>query len=108
MKHESKFPVKKALVLAIMSVGLSQAALATPYFTPGNLIVAETTYDNNANVHVGDQLSVKTFDTGGAANTYNIATNDGSSLNVFKNEVPDPSFGVSSAITLQQMTTSAA
>jgi hypothetical protein len=108
MKHESKFPVKKALVLAIMSVGFSQAALATPYFTPGNLIVSETTYDNNANVHVGDQLSVKTFGTGGAANTYNIATNDGSSLNVFKNEVPDPSFGVSSAITLQQMTTSGA
>ena len=108
MKHESKFPVKKALVLAIMSVGFSQAALATPYFTPGNLIVSETTYDNNANVHVGDQLSVKTFGTGGAANTYNIATNDGSSLNVFKNEVPDASFGVSSAITLKQITTSGA
>ena len=99
---------KTALAVAIISMGYAQVSLADPYFVPGNLIVSETTYDNNANVHVGDQLSVKTFGTGGAANTYNIATNDGNSLNVFKNEVPDPSFGVSSAITLQQMTTSAA
>ena len=96
---------KTALAVAIISTGYAQASLADPYFVPGNLIVSETTYDNNANVHVGDQLSVKTFGTGGAANTYNIATNDGSSLNVFKNEVPDPAFGVSSAITLQQLTT---
>ena len=64
-------------------------------FLPGNLIVSETIYDNNAAVTVGQTLS-----GGGKA----IA--DGSSLNVFKNESVDASFGVSSAIYLQQMTTS--
>ena len=97
MKIVSKLPAKTALAVAILSVGFTQSAFADPFFTAGNLIVSETTYDNNANVTIGQTLF-----GGGTA----IA--DGSSLNVFKNEVPDASFGVSSAITLKQLTTSGA
>ncbi len=94
MKIVSKFPVKTALAVAILSAGFTQSAFADP-FLPGNLIVSETVYNNAANVTIGQTLS------GGGK-----AVADGSSLNVFKNEVPDPSFGVSSAILLKQMTTS--
>ena len=95
MKTVSKFPAKTALVVAILSVGFTQSALADP-FLAGNLIVSETIYGGIAStVAIGQTLS------GGGK-----AVADGSSLNVFKNEVPDPSFGVSSAILLKQMTTS--
>ena len=95
MKTVSKFPAKTALVVAILSVGFTQSALADP-FLAGNLIVSETIYEGIAStVAIGQTLS------GGGK-----AVADGSSLNVFKNEVPDPSFGISSAILLKQMTTS--
>jgi hypothetical protein len=71
-------------------------ASAAPVVTPGNLIVSRTVYAGTAGtVTVG-----QTLPGGGKA----IA--DGSFPNVFKNETPDPAFGVTAPIFLDQMTTS--
>ncbi len=105
MKHDSKVFAEKALVLALISVGFSQSVLADT-FTPGDLIVSRTTYDGTAStVTVGQNLSVKTFNTNGTPATFNLATANGSFANVFKNEVPDASFGVTSSIYLDHMST---
>ena len=65
-------------------------------FAADNLIVSRTVYAGTAStVTVGQVLS------GGG-----LATNDGSFPNVFKNELVDPSFGVTSPIFLDQFTRS--
>ena len=64
-------------------------------FTGGNLIVSRTVYAGTAaTVTIGQALP------GGGT-----ATVDGSFPNVFKNEVPDPSFGITSPIYLDQIAT---
>ena len=79
--------------LAAISVDANAQAVA-----PGNLIVSRTVYAGTAStVTVG-----QTLPGGGKA----IA--DGSFPNVFKNETPDPAFGVTAPIFLDQMTTSGA
>jgi hypothetical protein len=67
-------------------------------FAPGNLIVSRTTYAGTAStVTVGQALP------GGGK-----AVADGAFPNVFKNESPDPSFGVTAPIHLDQLTKSGA
>ena len=89
--HSTKILVA-ALGLAFGGSAMAQA------FLPGNLIVSSTTYAGNAStVTVGQALP-----GGGTA----IA--DGSFPNVFSNEGPDPSFGVTSPISLLQLTTGGA
>ena len=108
MQSVSQFPVKKALVVALLAACYSQSTFADT-FLPGELIVSRTVYDGTAStVTIGQNLSAKTFNTDGTVATYNVATNDGSFANVFKNEVPDPSFGITSSIYLDHMTTSGA
>ena len=69
-----------------------------PAFSSGNLVVSRTTYAGTAStVAIGQVLP------GGGT-----ATADGSFPNVFKNEVPDPSFGVSSPIFLDERMTNGA
>jgi VCBS repeat-containing protein len=63
-------------------------------FTPGNLLVSRSVY-TGANLKVGDILP-----------NGSIAVADGSYPNVFSNETPDPSFGVTSPIFIDQITTS--
>ncbi len=66
------------------------------YFTPGDLVVSTSTYQGiAASVTVGQALP------GGG-----VAVANGSYPNVFKNEAPDASFGITSSITLQELTTS--
>jgi hypothetical protein len=90
----SSFHQKTALAVALASIGFMHTAGAAG-FLPGNLIVSRTVYDGIAStVTVGQTLS------GGKA-----AIADGSFANVFKNESVDPSFGVTSSIYLDQMTT---
>lgn len=84
---------QNSIFVAVMVLA-SQAAMAQA-FVPGNLIVSGTTYaGTSSTVTVGQALP------GGG-----MAVADGSFPNVFKNEVPDASFGVSSPIFLQQLTT---
>ena len=66
------------------------------YFTPGDLVVSTSTYQGDASsVTIGQALP------GGG-----VAVANGSYPNVFKNEGPDSSFGITSSITLQELTTS--
>ena len=90
----SRVPVRTALVGALLSAGVLQAAMAQA-FLPGNLIVSRTVYSGTAaTVTVGQTLP------GGG-----VAIADGSFPNVFSNESKDASFGVTSAIYLDQYTT---
>lgn len=95
MLHFSKLPAKTALAVALLSLGFAQSASAQA-FVPGDLIVSRTVYDGSAStVTVGQALP------GGG-----VAIGNGAFANVFKNETPDPSFGVTSSIYLDQLTSS--
>ena len=79
-----------AAIFAVPATGFAQG------FGAGNLIVSETDYVGTAStVTLGQTLP------GGGT-----AVGNGLFQNVFSNEVPDPSFGVTSPIFLDQMTTS--
>ena len=73
-------------------------------FTPGNLVVSRSVYDNNANnVQVGQILPPNCAQTqGGCAGA---ATNDGTYPQVWNNDMVDGSFGITSKIVLDQYTT---
>ena len=86
---------RRALALACAGLFSMPAAMAAG-FLPGNLIVSRTVYSGDANTVVVGQ----TLPGGGAA----IA--NGLFPNVFKNESVDASFGVTSAIFIDQRTTS--
>jgi len=62
-------------------------------FTPGNLLISRSVY-TGADLNVGDILP-----------NGSKAVADGSYPNVWNNETPDPSFGVTSPIFLDQVTT---
>src|SRR6202041_1170119 len=72
------------------------------YFFPGNLVVSRSVYDNNANnIAVGTQLPPNCAKTVGPCAP---ATNNGLYPFVFNNDIPDPSFGITSKIFLDQIT----
>src|ERR1700729_3319212 len=72
------------------------------YFFPGNLVVSRSVYDNNANnIAVGTQLPPNCAKTAGPCAP---ATNNGIYPFVFNNVIPDPAFGVTSKIFLDQIT----
>ena len=86
-----------SLTLAIAAACAAPTAFSQS-FVPGNLIVSRTSYAGTAStVTVGQALP-----GGGTA----IA--NGSFPNVFKNESADPSFGITSPIYLDQLTTTGA
>ncbi len=71
-------------------------------FTPGNLVVSRSVYDNNSNnVQVGESLPPNC-----APGTCGSAINDGTYPFVFNNDLVDSSFGITSKIFLDQMTPS--
>lgn len=83
-----------ALASGLVALQASQVAHAQA-FGPGNLIVSRTVYEGTAStVTVGQSLP------GGGT-----AIGDGTFANVFKNESPDPSFGVTSPIYIDQLST---
>ena len=90
------------LISATMSAG-ALAASAQTYFSPGNLVVSRSVYDNNPrNVKVGQILPPNCQATqGGCAGP---ATNDGTYPTVFNNVLVDAAFGVTSRIYLDQYT----
>jgi hypothetical protein len=72
------------------------------HFFPGNLVVSRSVYDNNANnIAVGTQLPPNCAKTVGPCAP---ATNNGLYPFVFNNDIPDPSFGITSKIFLDQIT----
>jgi hypothetical protein len=75
---------------------------ASIYFFPGNLVISRSVYDNNANnIKVGTQLPPNCASTVGPCAP---ATSNGAYPFVFNNVIPDPSFGVTSKIYLDQIT----
>ncbi len=73
-------------------------------FFPGNLVVSRSVYDNNANnIKVGTMLPPNCAQTVGPCAP---ATNNGAYPFVFNNVLPDPSFGITSKIFLDQITPS--
>ncbi len=95
-----------ALTLAIVANSIPALAQAFgdpfPYFLPGNLVVSRSVYDNNANnIAVGTQLPPNCAKTAGPCAP---ATFNGTYPFVFNNDIPDPSFGVTSRIFLDQIT----
>jgi hypothetical protein len=97
----------RALAVAgiVAATALTAAAQnGSTFFTPGNLVVSRSVYDNNPNnVQVGEILPPNCANTqGGCAGP---ATYNGTYPQVFNNALVDGSFGITSAIYLDQFTT---
>jgi hypothetical protein len=81
------------------------ASAPKPHFTPGNLVVSRSVYDNKAsNVTVGEQLPPNCASTQGGCAGSTGATNNGVYPWVFNNVLYDGSFGITSAVYLDQIT----
>jgi hypothetical protein len=90
------FARRAVAVAAVLVASTASSSVMAQAFTGGNLIVSRTVYEGTAStVTVGQALP------GGG-----VATGNGLFANVFKNETPDPSFGVTSPIYIDQLTTS--
>ena len=79
------------------------------YFFPGNLVVSRSVYDSNPNtIQVGQMLPPNCDTTMAAAGSCVTAAYDGTYPTVFNNAPIDASFGITSKIFLDQITTSGA
>src|SRR5215471_7221781 len=96
-----------ATVLAVLILsGFSRfrtVSAASDFFLPGNLVVSRSVYDNNPNnVSVGMTLPPNCVSGNGCV----VAVTDGTSPTVWNNAPVDASFGITSKIFLDQITTS--
>jgi len=88
-------PIKTVLASSLLTIGFSQTVSAD--VLPANLYVSRTTYVSNPSlITIGQTLP-------GSGTAKAIA--DGSFPDVFKNEIPDASFGVSTPIYLDLLNT---
>jgi hypothetical protein len=92
-------------VLILFALGSSSVAFGqngSAFFLPNNLLLSRSVYDNNANnVMVGMQLPPGCTTTNCVS-----ATANGTYPQVFNNAIVDGSFGITSEIFLDQLTTS--
>jgi hypothetical protein len=83
-----------SVAFVLVQLAFANRAVAQ-FFTPGNLLISESTYTElPGNIVVGQALP-------GGGN----ATSDGTFATVWNNEGPDPSFGITAPITIDQITT---
>jgi hypothetical protein len=103
---------KGIALLSLAALATSNPAIAQDHddahthirFFSGNLVVSRSVYDNNANnVKVGALLPTNCANTVGPCAA---ATNNGTYPFVFNNVIPDPSFGITSKMILDQITPS--
>jgi hypothetical protein len=95
----------RRLMLATALVGgfTAYAQGGSSYFSPGDLVVSRSVYNNNpSTVQVGESLPPNCA----VASSCVTATNDGTYPLVFNNNLVDGSFGITSKIFLDQLTTS--
>jgi hypothetical protein len=93
-----------AATMSISAIAQEPELQAGMYFYPGNLVVSRSVYDNNAhNVKVGALLPANCANTVGSCVA---ATFNGKYPEVFNNVIPDPAFGITSTIFLDQITPS--
>jgi len=99
---------KLAVVAMAAMVGGAAAADKGLFFSPGNLVVSRSVYDNNPNnVTVGETLPPNCAATSvGCGSPAVTATNDGTYPTVWNNNLVDGSFGITSKIFLDQLTPS--
>jgi hypothetical protein len=97
-----------ALAVSVPAVAQEQGLDAGVFFFPGNLVVSRSVYDNNANnVKVGSLLAPNCANTAVSSGTPCVAaTNNGKYPEIFNNVIVDASFGITSAIFLDQITPS--
>lgn len=96
-----------ALVSGLVA-GIAAPAYAGSGFTPGDLVVSRSTYDNNPNnVVVGQVLPPGCALTSVGCGTPPVtATNNGTYPEVFNNALADGSFSITSKIYLDEITPS--
>src|SRR5579864_8409000 len=95
-------PQRLILAAALVAGFAAHAQGGSAYFSPGNLVVSRTLYDNNSNnIQVGQPLPPNCAVPASCVS----AINDGTYPFVFNNTVVDPSFGVTAKIFLDQITT---
>ena len=88
--------LRLALATTALAAATPSLAFADSY-TPGNLLISRSVYNVPASTIVVGQTVLP----GGAGAT---AVADASYPNVFKNETPDPSFGITTPLTIDQVT----
>ena len=94
-----RLTLSASVALSVMVLGGS--ASGATLIAPGSLLISSTTYaDVGA---VAGLLAGKSTLPGSTAGKTSTATAGGAFLNVFDNETPDPAFGVTSAITIQDL-----
>lgn len=97
---------QQLVVLSLVVISGAVAASAQrdrAFFSPGNLVVSRSVYDNNPNnVQVGELLPPNCQATQAGCNGY--ATNDGTYPYVWDNNLVDGSFGITSKMFLDQFT----
>jgi hypothetical protein len=92
-----------AVTVATLAAGGPACAQNPIVFSPGNLVVSRSVYDNKAgNITVGQTLPPN------CTNSCVTATNDGTYPTVWNNALVDGSFGITSKIFLDQITTAGA
>lgn len=92
--------MKRLLLATTAILATAAAAHADPYL-PGNLLISKSVYNVPASTIVVGQTVLP-----GATTTNKTAVADASYPNVFKNETPDPSFGITTPIVIDQVTRS--
>ena len=93
-----------SLTIALIAASAAYAQKDSDYFFPGNLVVSRSVYDNNPNnVAVGTTLPPNCASTLAGCNS--PAINDGTYPLVWNNDLSDSSFGITSKIFLDQITT---
>ena len=99
-----------SFALCIFAASLSASAqtsltVATPVFTPGNLVVSRSVYSASpSSVVVGQTLPPGCVPNKTNKVTCGTAAVDGTFPYVFNNATPDPSFGITSPLILDEMT----
>jgi hypothetical protein len=95
MKFSASNALLAASALAFLSANHASAQNA---FTPGDILLSSSTYAGSAGtIYVGEPLP----------NTNNAkASTNGAYYQVFNNDTPDPNFGITSPITITQLTPS--
>jgi hypothetical protein len=94
-----------ALALFALAASAPVALAQTPVFTPGNLVVSRSVYSATAgSVVIGQDLPPGCVPNSADKVTCGVAAVNGTYPYVFNNDTPDPSFGITSPIYLDEMT----
>ena len=101
--------VLRLAIVLITGCVVASAQNGSAYFTPGNLVVSRSVYDNNpTNTVVGVTVLPPNCSaaSGSCTTPPTTAISDGTYPYVWNNDTVDPSFGITSKIFLDQITPS--